>query len=684
MEIKYVIKRDGKKEKFTPQKIFQAIFKAAVTFYSSRDAERISKEISKQVLKKLSSLKKKVIPIEEIQDKIEQTLMEMKRFKIAKAFILYRRYRQELRETKNILGVKDELKLSLNAITILRERYLLKDEKREIIETPQQMFLRVAQAVASSERNFNRKKENYFQEKFFKIMCNLEFLPNSPTLMNAQTSLGQLSACFVLPVEDSIEGIFKSLAAMAVIHKTGGGTGFSFSSLRPQGDIVSTTKGFASGPLSFMRIFDVATSVIIQGGRRRGANMAVLRVDHPDILDFVEAKLDKTSFSNFNFSVALTDRFMNALSKNEKIELINPRTGKKMREIKARELFLRICFSAYQCGDPGVIFLDRINRQHPLRGLGKIEATNPCGEVPLLPYEACNLGSINLAKFVKNKKVDWERLREVIKLGIRFLDNVIEVNKYPLGEIEKVTKRNRKIGLGVMGFADMLVKLRIPYNSHQAVGFAHRLMRFIRKISLEASQELAYERGVFSNWKFSVYRRKNLKLRNATLNSIAPTGSISIIADCSSGIEPFFSLTYIRKISEGLNLLEVNPLLEEVAREEGFYSKRLMKIIKGKVSLRKLKVPHLLKNIFVTAFDISWQNHLLIQAAFQRFTDNAVSKTINLSPQVSLKEIEKIYLTADRLSLKGVTVYRYGTYKKQVLSIEDIEEKERCLYFCPQ
>jgi len=576
---------------------------------------------------------------------------------------------------------KKESQLSLNAMIILKERYLLRNDKREIVETPQELFLRVAKTVASAERNFDKKKENYFCDKFFKMMSNLEFLPNSPTLMNAGTSLGQLSACFVLPVEDSIEGIFKALKAMALIHKTGGGTGFSFSSLRPRNDLVSTTKGFASGPLSFMKIFDTATSVIIQGGRRRGANMAVLKVTHPDILEFIEAKLDKKSFSNFNLSVGITDKFMKALYKNEKIKLINPRTNKATREIKAKEIFSRLCFSAYQCGDPGIVFLDRINRAHPLRKLGKIEATNPCGEVPLLAYEACNLGSINLSKMVEKKKINWEKLKEIVQLGVRFLDNIIEVNNFPLKEIEKITKANRKIGLGVMGFADMLVKLRISYNSHQAVKIAQKLMKFIRKSSLEASHHLAIQRGVFPNWRYSIYKKKNLKLRNATLNSIAPTGSISIIAGCSSGIEPIFSLTYVRKISEGTKLLEINPLIEEVAKEEGVYSKKLMKIIKGKVSLKNLNVPKILKNIFVTTFDIDWRRHLSIQAAFQRFVDNAVSKTVNLPHDVSLKEIEKIYLAAARLYLKGVTVYRYGSYKEQVLNIEEIDA--RCRQFCP-
>ncbi len=685
MKIKEVIKRDGRKEKFNPQKIKKAIFKAAINFYSEKDAQNLVQRAFPLIHRKLSIYPKRVIHIEVIQDMVEESIMELKEFAVAKAYILYRKYRQDLRELKRWFGVKDELKLSLNAIAILKERYLLRNDNREIIESPKEMFLRVAKAVASAEKQFSKGDKEYYQEEFFKAMVNLEFLPNSPTLMNAGTSLGQLSACFVLPVGDSIEEIFETLKAMAVIHKSGGGTGFSFSHLRPYGDLVSTTKGLASGPLSFIKIFDTATEVIVQGGKRRGANMGILRVDHPDILDFVEAKLDKISFSNFNFSVGITDRFMEALKNNKEIELINPRTKKCVRKIKAKDLFSRIAFSAYYCGDPGLIFLDEINRKHPLRKIGIIEATNPCGEVPLLPFESCNLGSINLAKFVHNKKVNWERLEKVVKLGVRFLDNVIEINKYPLKEIEKITKNNRKIGLGVMGFADMLIKLRIPYDSSEAVKLAEKLMRFIRKASLKASYRLSCERGVFPTWKYSIYKRKNLSLRNATLNSIAPTGSISIIAGCSSGIEPLFALSYVRVISSGTRLLEVHPLVEEIAKQEGVYSKFLMREIKGKVSIKKSSLPKILRRIFVTTFDISWRNHLLIQAAFQKFTDNAVSKTINLSKEFSPVDIKRIFLYAHRLKLKGITVYRYGIRPNEIIRLgEDLSLlSEGCtLPFC--
>jgi ribonucleoside-diphosphate reductase alpha chain len=530
------------------------------------------------------------------------------------------------------------------------------------------MFERVANYIAKAEKNFSGRKESFYRDKFYAKLTSLQFFPNSPTLMNAATPLNQLSACFVLPVDDSIKDIFTSISTMALIHQSGGGTGFSFSRLRPKGDIVSSTKGVASGPVSFMQVFDAATNVVMQGGRRRGANMAILRCDHPDIVEFVEAKFKEGALENFNISVGITDKFIQALKNNASFALVNPRTKKSVKSIKAKTLFSLITLSAYKYADPGLIFLDRINRTHPLKGLGEIEATNPCGEIPLLNYESCNLASINLAKFVKNGKVDWDGLRDTAKLGVRFLDNVIELNKYPLKEIELITKRNRKIGLGIMGFADMLIKLRIAYDSPQAINFARNLMRFIRRASLEASCGLAQERGVFANYKYSIYTKKNLRLRNATLNSIAPTGSISIIAGCSSGIEPLFALNFTRNVLGGAKLSELNPLLEEVSREEGIYSKQLMNNLRGEYSFKNIKgVPSLIKRIFTTAFDISALSHLKIQAAFQEFTDNAVSKTINLPETSTIEDTEKIYLAADSLRLKGITVYRYGSKREQVL-----------------
>jgi len=570
------------------------------------------------------------------------------------------------------LPKKDDLKLPINSIEVLKQRYLLKDDNRNIIETPSELFRRVASCVAKAENNFKSKfNREDVEEKFYQMMRSLEFMPNSPTLMNAGTSLGQLSACFVVPVEDSMEGIFKALKNMARIHQTGGGTGFSFSSLRPKGDLVASTKGEASGPVSFMSIFDKATGVIVQGGRRRGANMGVLRCDHPDIVEFVEAKIGKKRFVNFNTSVGITDKFMRAVKENKEFDLINPRTEKRVRRVKAREIFDLIADVAWHTGDPGLIFLDEINRKSPTPAFGQIQATNPCGELPLLPFESCNLGSVNLSKMVKGGSVDWRKLKETVKWGIRFLDDVIEVNKFPLPQIKEITLANRKIGLGIMGFADMLIQLGIPYTSKEAVDFAERLMRFIHKESQEASAELAKERGIFPNFKKSIFAKKNLKLRNATVNTIAPTGTISIIAGCSSGIEPLFAISFVRNVLSGTKLFEINPLFEDVAKKKGFYSKEVMVKIAQYGSLRNLKeIPKEVKRTFVTAFDVQPRQHLRIQAAFQKHTDNSVSKTINLPADATADDVRRIYLMAYELKCKGITVYRYGSKEEQVLTFD--------------
>jgi len=672
-----VIKRDGKPEQFNYVKIHNAILKAGQEVLNESEAEKLVKIILPRVLAAIKKYEKQAIPIEYIQDIVEETLMKAGYPQVAKAYILYRNYRQDIRVAKEKLGIKDGFKLSLNAISVLSQRYLLRDDNRRVIETPGAMFRRVCNHIAKAERNFSPKKESYFAEKFYEKMSSLEFLPNSPTLMNAGTKLGQLSACFVLPVDDSMNGIFDSLKAMALIHQTGGGTGFSFSRIRPKNDLVLSTKGQASGPVSFMQIFDKATDVVMQGGRRRGANMGILRVDHPDIVEFVEAKLKEGVLENFNISVGITDSFIKVLKRNGYMDLVNPRTGLCEKKIKAKTLFSLITLCAYKYADPGLIFLDRINKTHPLCTLGEIEATNPCGEIPLLAHESCNLASVNLSKFVKNKKVNWKAIEEAVELGVRFLDDVIEINNYPLKQIEAITKANRKIGLGVMGFADMLIKMRIPYNSKDAVKFAGSLMRFIRKCSISASSQLAKERGVFKNYKYSSYAKKNLRLRNATLNSIAPTGTISIIGNCSSGIEPVFALSFSRNVLGGNRLFEVNPLLEEVIREEGLYSRNLMDMLKGEPTLKNIKgIPSVIKKTFATAFDINPMDHLKIQAAFQEYTDNAVSKTINLPESATLEDVEKIYLAAYDLKLKGITIYRYGTKTGQVLTREELYEKE--------
>lgn len=665
-------KRDGTVVSFDRGKIERAIQRAA--YEVLRDEARsikIGSSVTDVVIQKAtSSFKNKIPTVEAIQDIVEAALMEEGYNHTAKAYILYREKRSEVRLVKSTLGLKDDLKLPLNTVEVLRRRYLLKDDDRNIIETPSELFRRVAAHVAQGERNFkSRVTTEEAEERFYHMMRSLEFMPNSPTLMNAGTSLGQLSACFVIPVEDSIGGIFIALKDMARIHQTGGGTGFSFSRLRPQGDLVASTKGEASGPISFMEIFDKATGVIVQGGRRRGANMGILRCDHPDILKFVESKLERDRFSNFNISVGATDKFMEAVVRDKSYDLVNPRTGKKTASARARSIFDLIVNAAWHTGDPGLIFLNEINRRNPTPMVGEIEATNPCGELPLLPYESCNLASINLEKMIKGNGVDWEKLKEQIVWGVRFLDDVIEVNKFPLPQIREITFRNRKIGLGVMGFADMLIRLGIPYNSPEAIDFAERLMRFTHKESLKASQSLAVERGVFPNYEKSIYAKKGLRVRNATVNTIAPTGTISIIAGCSSGIEPLFAISFVRNVLSGTKLFEVNPHFEEVAKARGFYSKEMIAEIAQSGSLQKIKgIPADIKRTFVTAFDVTPREHVQIQAAFQKYTDNSVSKTINLPADATVEDVRKIYLLAYKLKCKGITVYRYGSKTDQVLS----------------
>ncbi len=576
------------------------------------------------------------------------------------------------------------IELSPSAFKVLEKRYLKKNEEGKIIEVPEDLFRRVARAVASIEMKFGKSESDttIIENKFYNLMTSLKFLPNSPTLMNAGRRLGQLSACFVLPIEDSMESIFEAVKNAALIHKSGGGTGFSFSNLRPNGDIVGSTKGVSSGPLSFMTVFDAATEAIKQGGTRRGANMGILRVDHPDILDFISAKDNKDKLNNFNLSVAITDAFMKALEKDEDYDLINPHDKKTVRRLNAREVFKLIVDHAWQNGEPGVIFMDRMNQYNPTPAVGKIESTNPCGEQPLLPHESCNLGSINLSKFVKpgidfshagehadiSDGIDWESLRETVRLSVHFLDNVIDINKYPLEKIEAATKGNRKIGLGVMGWADMLIQLGIPYNSVEASQLANETMKFIQTESKKQSGFLAIERGVFPNFDKSVFTDESA-VRNATTTTIAPTGTLSIIAGCSSGIEPLFAVSFVRNILEGTKLYEVNPIFERIAKERGFWSKELIEEIAEKGSLQEIeKVPEDVKKAFITAHDISPLDHVRMQAAFQKHIDNAVSKTVNFPHDATAKDVEEVYYLAYGLGCKGVTVYRDGSRDEQVLS----------------
>lgn len=572
------------------------------------------------------------------------------------------------------------IELTANAARVLANRYLLKNEQGEIVETPNEMFTRVAKVVAAAEANYpgNNTSED-IAASFYREMVELKFLPNSPTLMNAGTEIGQLSACFVLPVEDSIGGIFDALKNMAIIHQSGGGTGFSFSRLRPKGDRVWTTMGVASGPVSFMRVFDASTEVVRQGGRRRGANMGILRVDHPDILEFITCKDDQDSLKNFNISVAVTDEFMTEVIRGGEYDLSNPRTGSLTRSLNARFVFDLLATSAWRTGDPGIVFIDRINEANPTPAVGAIESTNPCGEQPLLPNESCNLGSLNIGKFVSAGRMDWDALAVSIKIAVRFLDDVIDVTKFPLEEVAEVTRANRKVGLGVMGFADALIKQGIPYGSDAALSAGESVMRFIAEQAAAASAKLALERGSFANFEGSLWQKRGYSaMRNATLTTVAPTGTISIIAGASSGIEPLFAISYVRRVMEGTGLLEVNTLFEEEARAVGIYSESLLRQIGRTGSLAGLEqVPDDMRRLFITAFDIEPRWHVLMQAAFQKYVDNGVSKTVNLPDEAGLDTVKQIFLTAYELHCKGITVYRYGSKKEQVLNIEKGPDMEQ-------
>ncbi len=720
-----VIKRDGSSVPFDKKKIAMAIFKAmlSVKIGSMEEANKLADYVAQEL-----ETSSEVPTVELIQDTVEKVLMtrrinDVSYIAAAKAYILYREKRNTIRQEKEFIGVKDDLKLSLNAVKVLEARYLFKDSEGKIIETPKQMFHRVAVHLGiiqglydyisykktgklnekgtvytgitktqdeELERAFNElKKEkaidgtytefidfiktkknmiNYWIEKFENMMIKLEYVPNSPTLMNAGGPLGQLSACFVLPVDDSIDSIFDTLKATAEIHKSGGGTGFSFSRLRASDDIVASTKGVASGPVSFMRIFDVTTDVIKQGGKRRGANMGILNYNHPNIMDFINSKdVENKILSNFNISVGVNDEFFEKLDNDENVDLINPRDGKVTGRVKATTLWNSIIDHAWLTADPGMIFLDEINKKNPVKNIGYIESTNPCGEQPLLPYESCNLGSINLAKFVEDGKFNYERYKETIDVATRFLENVVDANKFPVESIKNMTRKTRKIGLGIMGFADALIMLGIPYNSNEALEFAENVMKTLNDESHMESQKLAAERGVFPGWYGSEYEEKGIKMRNSTTTTIAPTGTISIIAGCSSSIEPLFALAFVRHVLNGQELLEVNPLLENALKSRNLWTQELMEKIAETGKLGNLDLPEDVKNLFITAQEIDPDWHVLMQATFQKYCDSGVSKTINLPFDATREDIAKSYRLAKELHCKGITVYRDRSKSQQVL-----------------
>ncbi len=667
--IKQIKKRDGRVVAFEAEKIVRVILLAgeATGEFGKKEAKRLA-GIGVTLLEKSNG--KHIPGVEQIQDIVEQVLMAAGHYSTAKAFILYRERRAKERVARQVMGVTDDVGMSMNALKVMARRYLLKDGEGRVIETPKQALERVARTVAMVEKK-NRKE---WQEKFGEMMLKREFMPAGCYFRGAGTKSGMLSNCFVLPVEDSIEGIFEAVKWTAQIHAAGGGTGYNFSHLRPKGDTIGGG-GLASGPVNFMRAFDAETSIVMQGGTHRGANMGILNADHPDIMEFITCKTQEGEIANFNISVGATDAFMEAVTGNKSWNLVNPRNGKVVMTVAAKKLFDQMVQLAWKTGDPGMVFLDNLNKDNPLlKSQGPIESTNVCGEVPLYPFEPCNLGSINLARFVGENKINWERLKEVSRLATRFLDDGVDASKFPLRQITWAARANRRIGVGIMGWAEMLYQLKVRYDSDEAVKLARKVMGFIRKTCHEESERIAGEKGVFPNWKGSEFEKQGKKRRNVAVTTIAPTGTISMVTDCSSGIEPVFALSYVKNVVDEAGLTYTNPYFEQALTESLSNGKRgkvgevLREVVEQGSVQNILGVPKWIKEVYRVAYDIEPAWHVKMQAAFQEFTDNAVSKTINFPVDASAEDIEKAYILAWKLGCKGITVYRDQSKAVQILS----------------
>ncbi|MEK7513428.1 MAG: adenosylcobalamin-dependent ribonucleoside-diphosphate reductase [Patescibacteria group bacterium] len=668
-------KRDGRVAAFEEAKITQAI--RAVVEHKS-EPERLTKIVITIVKKGLNG---EIPTVEQVQDVVEQVLMAAGHYEAAKEYILYREKHKTVRQVKEMLGVEDNLGLSVNQLKVLENRYLRHDESGKVLETPSDLFRRVAKFVAQNEI---KSKEGKWEKEFYEVMTKMEFMPAGCYLRSAGTKKPSLANCFVLPIEDDMGQIFDAVKWLALVQQRGGGTGFNFSKLRPKGDYVQKSGGFATGPVSFMKVFDAATGQVMQGGFRMGANMGILNVDHPDILEFITCKTEQGEITNFNISVGATDEFMRAVKKNQRFSLKNPRTGEMVQTLPAKQLFDQMVGLAWRTGDPGMIFLDQINKYNPvLKTLGPLLATNPCGEQPLHPFDVCNLGSINLAKMIISAKgrheVNWKRLEEVTQIAVRFLDNGVDVSGYPIPQIEAMAKANRRIGLGIMGWADMLYQLGVAYNSDEGVKLAEKVMKTVNEAAVGESISLAKEKGIFNNWKGSEYEKRGVKRRNLAVTTIAPTGTIAMVADCASGIEPNFALSYTKNVVDEAGLSYVNQYFRQALEATKLSAEEKNDVLQQVArtgSCQNIEVlSKTMKQTFVTAYDITPEWHVKMQAAWQKHTENAVSKTINFPQNASIEDVEKAYLLAWSLGCKGITIYRSGSREGQVLAVEE-DKKE--------